>query len=162
MQVAIPILKWPLLLCIWNPQRMKNNSIKKLKILTSRQKRPSWGKPPWLTICIKPASLEYLSKFCSFYIIHRGWCWIVYIAFILVLFFIKGQRPYLGSGNVFFIIEILGFTPGVKFPVTSKLRCWIGWIPRSSQIEKTFQMNIFESNWTMILQRWWYQESIFC
>ena len=57
MQVTIPILKWPLLLCIWNPQRMKNNSIKKLKILTSRQKRPSWGKPPWLTICIKSARI---------------------------------------------------------------------------------------------------------
>ena len=42
--------------------------LRKLKILTSQQKRPSWGKPPWLTICRKPASLEYLSKFGGFYL----------------------------------------------------------------------------------------------
>ena len=42
--------------------------LRKLKILISQQKRPSWGKPPWLTICRKPASLEYLSKFGGFYL----------------------------------------------------------------------------------------------
>ena len=44
--------------------------LRKLKILTSQQKRPSWGKPPWLTTWRKPASLEYLSKFGKYFFCH--------------------------------------------------------------------------------------------
>ena len=52
----------------------------------------------------------------------------------------------------FYVKSILRITTGVKFPVTSKLRCWIGWIFRDDSNWEKFKRNILELNWILSLR----------